>query len=302
MTDFFVHIGAPKTGTTAIQKYLTRHRAALRDAGTLYPEGGVLLDAHHLIGAAIFPERVRRLRGAGRDEVLATAAAAIRAEMDAAQPKRVIVSSEYLWGELSAANVRRLLDPFADCTLNVVAYLRRQDLLAQSLYMQAVKGGGARSFARWMEDEGESARAGMHFDRVLRSWRDCGLPVRLVLRIYESGQVDEDVCRDFLDVVCPDIPFSASDNRGVNTAADLLTIELLRRINAQIDDAGVSNTLRRRILGRTPPRATFAPISYLSGSEAAAFMARFAAGNEWIARELMGRDDGILFRQPLPDR
>ena len=300
MIDLFIHIGAPKTGTTAIQQYLTRHRRALLEYGTLYPEAGKLNTGHHRIGAAIFAERGSRLRGGDRDEVLAEAVAAIRAEIAASGARRVIVSSEYLWGEQPIADVRRLLDGFVDCRLHVVAYLRRQDLLAQSLYMQAVKGGATRSFDDWYAKDSGSARAGLHFDRVLRCWIDAGLPVDPVVRIYESGQIDRDVVRDFMAAVCPDVPFAAADHQSVNSTADLVTIELLRRVNALIRDKAQANALRRRILGATPPRTTFAPIDYLSGAQVGELMARHAAGNSWIARDLLGRVDGQLFRQPLP--
>jgi hypothetical protein len=38
MRRAFVHIGTPRTGTTSLQRVLTRHRAALAEAGVLYPD------------------------------------------------------------------------------------------------------------------------------------------------------------------------------------------------------------------------------------------------------------------------
>ncbi|HEX8388158.1 MAG TPA: hypothetical protein VF636_03990 [Sphingomonas sp.] len=301
MPDLFIHIGGPKTGTSAIQRHLTRYRGALRKAGTLYPEGGVLKSAHHRLGAAVFAERAGRLGGESRGAVLDEAIGAIRAEMTEHDPKRVIISTEYLWGELPKTDVRSLLDPFAHCALHVVAYLRRQDLFAQSLYMQAVKTGAAQPFAAWLENVADGPRAGLHFDRVLDCWRDCGLPIRLVLRVYEPGQIDADVTRDFMATVCPDIAFQGGDNQGVNTASDVLTIELMRRVNGAMEDSATAHEMRRRLLRSTPPRATFAPISYLSGADAAGFMSRFEEGNRRVATDLLGRADGRLFLQPPPD-
>ena len=42
----FVHIGAPKTGTTYLQQALGLNREPMKDAGVLYPPGAA--DAHHV--------------------------------------------------------------------------------------------------------------------------------------------------------------------------------------------------------------------------------------------------------------
>lgn len=301
MIDVFIHIGSPKTGTTAIQQFLTRHRDSLAEQGVLYPMGGVLRSAHHLIGAAVYPSRASRLGNVSRDDALALAIAQIANEIAERKPHTVILSTEYLWGELSAANIRRLLEPFRDMRIRIIAYVRRQDLLAQSLYVQAVKGGYIRSFRDWLSLAVEGEKAGFHLDTVLRGWRDSGIPAEVVARVYEKGQIEDDIRADFMKTVCPEVRIEHSpESPGVNMAPDMMTVELLRVVSTCLEEPEIANQMRRQIIARNPPRARFAPLAYLTAPEVADFMTLFAAGNERVAREFLGRSDGMLFRQPLP--
>jgi hypothetical protein len=299
-SDLYLHIGMPKTGTTAIQHFLTGNRAKLAAQGVLYPAGGTVRAGHHILGAAVFPRRAAPLEGVPREVALERAMTAILSEIDAARPRTVILSTEFLWGNLPAAKIGRLLGPLKGLRIHVVPYLRRQDLFAQSLYMQAVKGGHARPFAAWLDGAEESAKGGFHYDRVLNAWRDCGLPVSVEPRVYEKGQIEADVRRDFINTVAPGVDVDYPDeSRRLNTTPDMLTIGILRAINASLEAGESTNRIRRRILLESPPRDTSAQLGYFREGEAEAFLAHFAASNARIARDYLRRPDGILFREPV---
>lgn len=301
MKKLFVHIGAPKTGTSAIQHFMLRNREALAAQGVLYPQGGMLKSAHHLIGAAIHPLRSKRLGGESRDEVLANAIKSIHGEIAEQHPHTLVISTEYLWGKLSAANVNRLLAPFADWSLQVVVYLRRQDLLAQSLYVQAVKTGTPLSFQQWVDTAIDSGKAGFFFHEVLSCWRDCGLQVTVLVRIYEKSQIGGDICHDFLKVIGAEAASQLSfDDRSVNSAPDMATTELIRLINASMPAKEIAERIRRNIVKHSAPRALFAPLRYLDAAEVRAFMQRFEADNRRVALEYVNAADSTLFHDPLP--
>lgn len=302
MKKLFVHIGAPKTGTSAIQHFMLRNRDALARQGVLYPQGGMLKSAHHLIGAAIHPLRSKRLGNATPDEVLAKAIAQIREEVAALKPRALVISTEYLWGVLSPAQIHRLLGCFEDYEIHIVAYLRRQDLMAQSLYVQAVKTGTPLSFSDWVEAALESGKGGFHFHRILTSWRDCGVPVSMDVRLYEKSQIGSDICSDFLKLVSAEpLHGMVSDTGLINTAPDMETTELLRLINSTLKDKDASAQLRRSIIKHSPPRALFAPLQYLAPAEVARFMQQFAEDNQAVAREFVQRADATLFYEKLPE-
>lgn len=298
--DLFLHIGMPKTGTTAIQHFLTGNRAKLATQGILYPVGGTVRAAHHILGAAVFPKRAAPLEGVPREVALEQATAAILAEIEASKPKRIVLSTEYLWGHLAPAKIAKLLEPFRGLNIHVVPYLRRQDLFAQSLYMQAVKGGYGRTFAAWLDGAEESAKGGFHYDRVLDAWRDCGVPLSVEPRIYEKGEIASDVRRDFLDCVLPGAEADFTDeSQRLNTTPDMETIGVLRAINSNLKADETTNRIRRRILIESPPRNASTPLGYFGEGEAEAFLARFAESNARVAKTYLNRADGVLFREPV---
>lgn len=299
MRRLFIHIGAPKTGSTAIQHFLASEREALLRHGILYPAAATIGQAHHVIGAAVFPGRASRLGGVPRDAAFEQAVADVHAEIATHRPETLILSTEYLWGVLSPNDIRRLLAAFRGWEVHVVAYLRRQDLLAQSLFMQAVKRGHAGGFAEWLERAEADSKAPFDFFRVLRNWSDHG--ARIIVRVYEKGSIGPDVRADFLATVGANAAIAPpAENRAVNTTPDATTVELLRLVNREIADPDLAQRLRRRIMRNSPSRALFAPLPYLDREEAERFMARFAEGNRRVAQDFLGRADGVLFRDPLP--
>ncbi|MEM9770727.1 MAG: hypothetical protein AAF889_03855, partial [Cyanobacteria bacterium P01_D01_bin.73] len=60
--EIIVHIGMPKTGTTALQKSLAHSRELLKDNGILYPEGFLYEDEHReLVGGLRSRKNLPRL-------------------------------------------------------------------------------------------------------------------------------------------------------------------------------------------------------------------------------------------------
>lgn len=302
MTDLYIHIGAPKTGTTAIQHYLLANREHLaRNCGVLYPSGGLMGAGHHVIGAAVFPERSYRLKGVTRKDALQRSLDDVHKEMESFEPHTVILSTEYLWRELSAEDVRSLLQPFSRCRIRIVAYLRRQDLLAQSLYVQAVKGGLADPFPAWLERVAGSGRAGFDFHKVLSAWTTAGVPAEVIVRVYERSQLKSDICSDFLTTVCPQgVSLPVRKSQVVNPGPDRATVELLRLVSGKISDRSLATDVRKRILAHSGSRPLFAPLNYLSATQANDFMARFAELNTKVARDFLKRADGKLFAEARP--
>jgi len=301
MTDLFIHIGAPKTGTTAIQQYLLKNREALAREGVLYPVGGMLKSAHHVIGAAIFPGRSSRLGALTREEALASSFKEIRREMAERKPRKLILSTEYLWGELSASNIRKLLQPFDDLSIKIVAYLRRQDLLAQSLYVQAVKTGAMESFPAWLKRVVDGEKAGFDFHKVLSSWKNSGIAADIVVRVYEKSQLQGDICADFLATVCPEVTsIPPAKDHVANSGPDRTTVELLRLVSTAMDDQELASKVRKRVLAHSPARSLFAPLNYLPSEEVDAFLGRYAEQNAAVARDFLNRSDGVLFREQRP--
>ncbi len=310
--DLYIHIGAPKTGTTLLQHYLRRNQESLACQGLLYPSGGRDKSAHKLIGAAVFPGRSDRLGGVSPRKALQTAVQSIRKEIDEQKPHTVVLSTEFLWGELPVSDVQRLLQPFDDCSIKIVAYLRRQDLFAQSLYGQVVKGGLAEPFPTWLERAVDSGKGGFNYHDVLSCWKNSVPNVDVIARVYEKSQLQADIRLDFLNTVCPQIeppPLSteqdtdSSSDPASNSSPDRATIELLRLVSEKVAGklaARRRTEILRQIVRHSPKALPFAPKNYMSPDEAASLVGRFAEQNAMVARDFLGRPDGTLFQEPLP--
>lgn len=143
-----MHIGHGKTGTTAIQNQLYAARHILKEGGIIYPEvgippavGPILQTAHHWLC-----NNLNSNDKTGLDDLNAVRSklTRIKNEADKLQAARVIISSELL----CYANERLpkvYKEVFYDYRITVVYFIRRQDDLIKSAYLQAVKQGRDKS-------------------------------------------------------------------------------------------------------------------------------------------------------------
>ena len=140
MTLCILHLGAEKTGTSSIQKYLGVHREALLAQGLWYPESFTNPSGHvHL-----------KLSSAAVDGSLDPAnpqGVAFRAELDHALKRgarTVVFSSEFFHSELrdkgAVERLKAFLSSYFD-RFKLVYYARRQDQMLASMHSTAIQGG-----------------------------------------------------------------------------------------------------------------------------------------------------------------
>ena len=307
-----LHIGMPKTGTTAIQTALEDQRDRLRAQGILYPTGlsprgaqfRFLLRAIAVAGAWELalpggfrgrgPETQAELDGI--DESLDRQAEG----MDA-----MVVSSETMWNFATNGHARHALASYAarfadDVTL--VAYLRRQDLHVTSGYAQYVQG---NDHGRSAPKPGERRPRQYRYHDVLAEWREAFPQARFVVRPYERGQlVDGDAVADFArHTGLPIDP--APPGMRPNQTLDATSIAFLDRLNDRVPKLAAPRTLHpgrvmvRAALERRAADGVKRPRIALGRASALAFLDHYAAQNEAVARLWLGREDGVLFREPV---
>jgi hypothetical protein len=141
----YLHIGAHKTGTTAIQSMLRAEQRRLRWHGFFYDR------AFYRLGKVLATHSP--LSDGDRDR--------LRREVDARLRGRpepnIIGSSEALFGNLFAsyANIRVVAEDLrvilADYDVRIVGCIRRQDDFIQSVYHQYVKRGGTLRFDAFLQ-------------------------------------------------------------------------------------------------------------------------------------------------------
>lgn len=289
---WLLHIGAPKTGSTAIQRMLFDNRAELLSRGVLYPDASLRGFGHHdlafLLGGG-YPHWATP-----QPRPLSDLAQDLRAEVAAHRAATVVVSSENFFLYPDPAALRDLLQ-FAGLTSNdhveVLCYVRRQDEAYSSWYNQTVKAqGNPASF------EATMAATTDLFDYLhrLEPWSRVFGASAFRIRDYapfSGGGVDIRV--DVLEWLglSPEglsLPGGRSNER-INR--DIVGVQ--RLINRLPLPAQAKRRYHRELIALTADadgQGVFDDRPYLSPADAKALVGRYDDGNTAVARAFLGRD------------
>lgn len=153
--ELILHIGAPKTGTTAFQNILLENRILLQEMGVLYPlpyYGNnhsrnffcYTPDFYHISSSYYYQEcqpflrdQISEWRNTVFDE------ATLKAE---GSHDRVILSSEWLFGRdaLDVSGMKEIKGRFSDYQVKILCCLREQSAWLRSHYAELIKSGVSR--------------------------------------------------------------------------------------------------------------------------------------------------------------
>lgn len=231
LKKLFLHIGHYKTGTSAIQDYLSSHADALRACGYLYPESarpkaGSTNHGHLSLSLA-------RAYGFNpppwyREDVTADDAyQALHDEIAQSAEEHVIVSSEEFVQLALVRNpeqaIRDLKERLAAYDVHIILYLREPFSLLKSWFNEVNKGPvGTRNFPTFF------ANLNQHFlsqERICKAYTDQFGPERMTLLTYKSSGADH--IREFLRATgCGHEPMP--DLTPVNPGQSLDTLEIAR--------------------------------------------------------------------------
>jgi hypothetical protein len=287
----YVHIGIPRTGSTAIEKFLYENRQILLDRGILYPEVNLRGYGHHDLAYLLsggYPEwaipQPRNLDDLAADLCHASAAHSgdilISSENFYLFP--AIVRLQELLTETGASSGRRVV---------IIVYVRRQDEAQESWYSQTVKAQGEtceidESIDRWRYLWDYRAR--------LAEWAAAFGAANLVVRPYETTQFrGGSLITDFLacigvDPTGMDLP-TEKENARLNT--DLL--EFQRLVNRLPLGSQQKRRFHRELTAlslRTSDSELFAPGGLLGTAEKSEICRFYEAGNAEVALTCLGRE------------
>lgn len=239
MSELIIHIGVPKTGTTAVQGYLYQNRARLAELGIYYPEtfldGFSIQDqwAHHL-----HAHKWGGWLNQGRFKTKPDLAwQSLREEMSA-MPGRYIISSERFGELIASSRGSEVLDfittYFPGVEMKFISYIRRQDVLAESFLKQTVKVNvQKRSLEQYINDLPPFLDYYRLFSTLAQyvGWEN------ICVRLYERDRlVGQDAAQDFL------VALNISDfNYGADKAfvANESTSTLATRVFLELANSGV---------------------------------------------------------------
>ncbi len=317
----YIHIGQPKTGSTAIQNSLHK----LHQKGQLQKLNFTLINAD-VNGLLNLAQNIP-----SEAENLESLMSVIRNFLQQTNFKNIIISSENFF-LLSGKNIQALAETLQGHRVNILCYLRRQDQSAESNWAQMVKIFATRPIISniW-------APTALS---VLKNYSKCFGKENIELRIYKRNNLykNDSVC-DFLQWVGLEnlIPHleKVYSNPSLSPTNLRIRLSYMRQnmlsekekekrlaglqtkipqyknglpwdvfhdlmackkgINVNHDFLRVINPLLA--LETTPQKNTHA---YMSLEQRKKFLEKYKEENATIAREFLSREDGILFDDDMP--
>lgn len=252
----FLHIGAPKTGTTYLQQVMYRNQAALEKAGVLYPR--ISSDAHHtalwdLRGAGDRREFGQDIRGHWERTV-----SLVRGWEG---PTAVLSSELFVYAD--PASCKRALTAFGDTEVHVVYTARDLVRQAPAVWQERIKNQHTLGYDAFLDDilgEATSRMAigfwsAQDIPSALERWSQ-GLPPKNVHVVITppSGAPATTLWQRFATVIGIDADDYDTDVPAANTSLSVLAAEVLRRYNVrhgeQMTALQYRRTVRRGLVAR----------------------------------------------------
>jgi hypothetical protein len=296
-----LHIGQSKTGTSSLQAFLARNRAALVRRGILYPDilkhGAPVGALNHnsiaeaLIGSIRYPglsaeqyfDQFSKQCQRNRCETLLLSGESF---FSVPQVWRLPVGADYLAHYRTKLNVLKELLGSATCT--AVVYLRPQDDWLESAIGQIIRYEGLLGRRVYENDEQILALLSPHLDyaTLLDLWDEVVRPEKLIAIPYERKRLyDQDVVHDFVTRLS--LPISGQIETGgeehISLDRSYLWLKnVLNRIDRSKDEERVIIDRLTVLNKRQPVRRKWGVAEALK----AACRRQFAASNERLAQRL----------------
>ncbi len=287
----YFHIGGRKTGTTAIQKFLSLNREQLKKMDCLYP--GSPVEVHHEITHAMMDSSVQEIKSN-------TVIQKYINEIERTECTRIIISAEGL--ESLAGKVPVLKEAFSGYAIKIIFYVRRQDDRIESNYNQAVKEISYRSPHTFTQFLGNGYKNILDYYEVLLPWRDAFGIENIIVRCYEKEQLNKDIYQDFLQAAGLNMDTTFIFPKGiVNPSLDWDLIEMIRLLNIKFPDDKKLFTYTVNNLEKINMNYKTTSRRLLSPQQRHQLIELYNDSNQKVAREFLGRENGILFYAPLPD-
>jgi len=301
--EIILHIGVPKTGSSAIQSHLNTNRGWFARRGVYVPRAGYSPGSGHnfLFGqveGASIPRPLRNMLPA--DGALPALFEELR-DSERLGCERVLLSWEG-FAHLDEALMESFKQQFSSVDITVLAYVREQSKLRQSSILQAIKvGRTVKSVFSFQDDEYLAADWSMDYLQLLSRWRRVfGEDAKIKTRIYDrSILVDGDVIADFIQWLGLELDDAfAQQVVEVNPSLDFSSAAVLAMARAAGLDArgasAMSRALSAAIHDQVSNAGVFLPASTINrirsnhASSNRQFLASFPPENE------LGTDDSLL--------
>jgi hypothetical protein len=272
----YFHIGAHKTGTTALQKFFVYNKGILKEKGLYYD---FYNNSEMNQGYLVNPEKWKTLR------------------LD--ESKNYIISGEKFYHRiLDISNTVK--ENLSNFNIHFIIYLKRQDLMKQSVYNQIVKMHG---FTKEIE---EDKHYNLDYYRFLQRLKNRFPEAALTVRAYEKSQFDGgSIFSDFLKILGLELTEEFQiEKKVINPSLATEKMEFTRYINMLGLPVGFRTQLSNLIIEsalNSNEVSLFRDQNLISPQEAKKLLGKYNERNQAIAKEFLGRADGQLFYEEIKE-
>lgn len=288
-TSLYLHVGLHKTGTSAIQKFLRRYADFLQEQGFYYPPDVHGTDAHHWLPSS--------MRQSGNLENLPQLEAWLKNCLLYCQAHdlSLLLSSEVFSEPIRYDVLARLLQSF---DITVILYIRRQDLLIESVLNQILKDRqDIRPDDFWMDFDSMYV---VDFEKRIEHWQHTFPDSKIILRRYGVASQKHPLEIDFLDALGVE-PSCSTDwcTENVNPSLSLYEFIVLRGL-AQMGFITSRTTLEQARFNLSEQIAKYqihdVPMvgNYFNLEIRQRILDRYAASNERIRAKFFPEDKTLF--------
>ena len=298
----YLHIGMPKTGTSAIQVFLAQNIEGLLARGISYPaleslkiakKGRVTSGNMGILSRALLPSfHADFPKDVDSDALLAQ----LQNKIQTSHSKKIILSSEFLTvvpekGLIALYNTLKAYD------MKIIIYLRAQEQFIQSVYAQRVKRHGEVESIEAFTQERLHEKSILNYYQLLNKFSNIFGKHNLIIKIYEKEQLqNNNLLDDFLDVIGlqPNHGF-VTTKKWVNKTPKKTAINLSRVLNNFTSFPLVSRLISLTM--KTSHRPFFSEKMMINSKLQNEIISTFSDSNSQLAKVYLNRDNGVLFIQ-----
>lgn len=287
---YYLHIGSGKSGTSTIQAFLNSNREALSRHGVYYPKTKRVLHASLICDNYLRPIGMRQqAREWGK----------LIKEAKKTQCGKVVVSCEMLALHAQEEDIRQIKNLLVGHKVTIIYYVRRHDSLLQSIYLQGLKMG---RHLETPEDYLEGFQR--NYLRIVNLWAGVFGDENVTIFPYEKSSLKPSLLHTFFD--CINEPYLSeytsvercNESPCRDAVAAMIAVTYLAK-RGGIDRESLKFV--NRAFGKTQQLVSGEKRHFnIFGPEQKRMVVEQNLPQyEEIARRFLGREDGILFREPI---
>ena len=298
----YLHIGAPKTGSTALQHFFCNNRKQLLDHNILYPEASLRAYGHHDIAflvAGDYPKwATPQEKGLG--ELLGL----INQEIESHQG-HLLMSSENFYLLPAPQRLKEQFEALAiipNYQIKIIINVRRQDEAHESWYNQTVK---AQGYTHTIDESINEFQKLWDYNERLQEWEQSFGRDNIVVCPYYSVDTDKQrLFIDFLSVMGLDSSDFDLPDTPINNAINKDLLEFQRLMNRLPLSHQEKRTFHQELMELTTASQDlnlFNNSSLLTTKQRNEIMANYAESNRRLSEKHLKGADLFPSRTDLDD-